>query len=204
MKGERPDGEGRQDAKLQPGQPAKYSGAEARADDVQSRDRGDGDEGSDFQGEWRPVKNVSSVSGEAGGECGRKAGIENEKAHPSVKECGTRPKAFVKVDVCAAGARKPAGEFAVAEGTAERHDADGEPDDEEPEWRAERFGHAGGSEKNSHSDGLAGGGTETELTSKTFGGRGVDWILTAHAKGRCVRNSFGRMPSRFRQIESVI
>src|ERR1700735_913456 len=133
MKGERPNGEGCEDAKLQPGEPAENSGADACADDIQSGDGGDSDEGGGLQGERRPVKNVSGVPGKTGGEGGGEAGIEDEKAHPAVKERGAGAEAFMKVDVGAAGARKSAGEFAVTKSAAERHRADGEPDDQEPE-----------------------------------------------------------------------
>ena len=84
----------------------------------------------------------------------------------------SRPKLSRKIHVGTAGAGKSAGEFAEAQRAAKRHGADGEPDDEQPKGRGERFGHACGREKDADSDRFAGddrgGGAQAELAAEAF------------------------------------
>ena len=159
--------------KFQPGEPAKNSGTDAGTDHVHAGNCRDYENRGELQRERRPVKNIGSVGGDSGGEGGGEAGIENEQAHPAVEKCGTRAVGFMEIHVGATGTGKTAGQFAETEGAAESHSRDSEPDDEQPEWRAEGFGHAGGREENSHGDGFAGdgcrGGTETELAAEVIG-----------------------------------
>ena len=104
------------------------------------------------------MKNIGGVQGEAGGECGGEARVEDEEGHPPVEKCGARAEAFAEVDVSAAGSGKSAGEFTVAERAAESGGADREPDDEEPKGRGERFRHACRREEDADGDGFSNNG----------------------------------------------
>jgi hypothetical protein len=83
----------------------------------------------------------------------------------------------VEVNVRAAGAGKTTGELAEAERAAQSHGSDREPDDQEPEWGAEGFGHAGRSEEDADGDGFAGDGgsgrAQAELAAEVWGVGGL-------------------------------
>ena len=119
------------------------------------------------------MKNVCRIRGEPHGECRSEAGIKDQQAHPAIEESGEWAETFAQVHVRAARTGETSSQFAKAERAAKRHGADGEPDDEQPEGRGERFGHAGGSEEDADGDRFArddcGGGAQAELTAEVFG-----------------------------------
>ena len=118
------------------------------------------------------MKNVCRVRSEPHGECRSKPGIKDQQAHPAIEEGSEQAKTFAKIHVGTARTGKSPGELAKAQRAAKRHGADCEPDDEQPEGRGERFGHACGREKDADSDRFAsddrGGGAQAELAAEAF------------------------------------
>src|SRR5271154_1484345 len=118
------------------------------------------------------MKNICGVRSESHRKRRGESGIQDQQAHPAIEKCSERTKTFAQVDVRSAGAGESASQFTKTERAAQRHGADGEPDDEQPEGRRERFGHPRGREEDANGDSFAGddcsGGTQAELAAETF------------------------------------
>ena len=116
------------------------------------------------------MKNVCRVRCEPCGKCRSQSGIKYQQTHPAKEEGSEWAEAFAQVHVRAARTGESSGEFAKAERAAERHGADGEPDDEQPEGRGERLGHARGCEEDADGDCFAsddcGRGAQAELATE--------------------------------------
>ena len=100
----------------------------------------------------REFENVAGVSCESDGERGSQTRIHHEERHPAIHESDGWTISFAQENITAARFGISRRQFAVTERAAESHRAHREPNDQQPQRRAERFRHARRRQKNSDSD----------------------------------------------------
>ncbi len=131
-----------------------YPAAEAGSGVV---DHAEHDENRERQGDGHARRDRDdglNVGNSSEGERGGDAGIDDGGRHPAIKKSHARAVAFAEVDVFASHHGIAHRKLGVAKRSGKSHERHAAPDGGEQRGRAQRFGHRGGSEKDSQGDGL--------------------------------------------------